>query len=152
MQRGYTCLWRKIWSNAVLVELVKRFSRLEAWLYITNVLAAPMDDPIAGLKRGEFVASVRELAKCFHWSIGAVHRFLEILLQNSMIMRVVHQLSHMPGTREVGPGRRPGPGCGGVSGAVRQPAPTLFSKQRNEKTAAAPGRDIFAFNPRNSYG
>jgi len=90
MHRGYTCLWRKIWSNAVLAEPGKRFSRIEAWLYITNVLAAGMDDRAAGLKRGEFVVSVRQFAGYFNWSIGAVHRFLETLLQNSMIMRVEH--------------------------------------------------------------
>jgi len=101
MHRGYTCLWRKIWSNAVLAEPGKRFSRLEAWLYITNVLAAGMDDQAAGLKRGEFVASVRLLAECFNWSIGAVHRFLETLLQNSMIMRVEHLAEH-PAEQEAG--------------------------------------------------
>ena len=95
MHRGYTCLWRKIWSNAVLIEPGKRFSRLEAWLYITNALAAGIDDEAAGLKRGEFIASVRQCAACFHWSIGAVHRFLETLLQNSMIMRVEHQAEHL---------------------------------------------------------
>jgi hypothetical protein len=46
------------------------------------------------LKRGEFIASIRQLAECFNWSIGAVHRFLEILLQNSMIMRVEHSAEH----------------------------------------------------------
>jgi hypothetical protein len=101
MYRGYTCLWRKIWSNAVLAEPGKRFSRFEAWLYITNVLAAGMDDPDAGLKRGEFVASIRQLIECFHWSLGAVHRFLEILLQNSMIMRVEHSAEH-PAEQEAG--------------------------------------------------
>ena len=89
MHRGYTCLWRKIWSNAVLAEPGRRFSRLEAWLYITNVLAAGMDQA-AGLKRGEFAVSVRQCAGCFNWSIGAVHRFLELLVDNSMIMRVEH--------------------------------------------------------------
>lgn len=88
MHRGYTCVWRKIWSNTVLTEPGKRFSRLEAWLYITNVLAAGMDDPAAGLKRGEFVASVRQFAEFFNWSRGAVLRFFETLQQNSMIMRV----------------------------------------------------------------
>jgi hypothetical protein len=90
MYRGYTLLWRKIWSNTVLVEPGKPFSRLEAWLYITNVLATGMDDQDAGLKRGEFVASVRQLAEYFNWSRGAVLRFFETLLQNSMIMRVGH--------------------------------------------------------------
>ena len=101
MHRGYTCLWRKIWSNAILAEPERRFSRLEAWLYITNVLAAGMDDAAAGLKRGEFVASVRQCAECFNWSIGAVQRFLEVLLENSMIMRVVHETIH-PAITDVG--------------------------------------------------
>ena len=92
MHRGYTCVWRKIWFNTVLAEPGKPFSRLEAWLYITNVLAAGVDDHAAGLKRGEFVASIRQLAALFHWSIGAVHRFLETLLQSSMIMRVEHRV------------------------------------------------------------
>jgi hypothetical protein len=94
MHRGYTCLWRKIWANAILAEPAKRFSRLEAWLYITNVLAIGINDSAAGLKRGEFTASVRQLAGYFNWSIGAVHRFLEILLQNSMIVRVGHLAEH----------------------------------------------------------
>jgi hypothetical protein len=90
MHRGYTCLWRKIWSNAVLAEPGKRFSRLEAWLFIINELAAGKDNQSAGVKRGEFVASVRLLADCFNWSRGSVLRFLEALSQNSMIMRVGH--------------------------------------------------------------
>ena len=60
-----------------------------------------MDDQAAGLKRGEFVASVRQFAECFNWSIGAVHRFLETLLQNSMIMRVEHMAEH-PAEQEAG--------------------------------------------------
>jgi hypothetical protein len=97
MHRGYTCLWRKIWSNAVLAEPGKRFSRLEAWLYITNVLSTPIDDEASGLKRGEFVASIRQLAEYFNWSRGAVLRFLEILSENSMIMRVGHQAGQEAG-------------------------------------------------------
>jgi hypothetical protein len=90
MYRGYTFLWRKIWSNEVFAESGKRFSGLEAWLYITNVLASGVDDQDAGLKHGEFVASVRQLADWFNWSRGSVLRFLETLLQYSMIMRVGH--------------------------------------------------------------
>jgi hypothetical protein len=90
MHKGCTRLWRKIWSNAVLADLGKRFSRLKAWLFITNDLAAGKDNQAAGLKRGEFVASVRFLAKSFNWSRGSVLRFLEALSQNSMIMRVGH--------------------------------------------------------------
>jgi hypothetical protein len=105
MYRGYTCLWRKSWSNAALAEPGKRFSRFEAWLYITNVLASGKDDDALGLKRGEFASSIRQLTACFNWSIGAVHRFLEILRQNSMIMRVEHSAEHLaehPGEQEAG--------------------------------------------------
>jgi hypothetical protein len=101
MNRGYTCLWRKVWSNTVLAEPGKRFSRFEAWLYITNVLAAGIDAQAAGLKRGEFVGSVRQLAECFNWSRGAMLRFLETLSQNSMIMRVGHSAGH-PAGQEMG--------------------------------------------------
>ena len=101
MHRGYTCLHRKIWSNAVLAEPGKRFSRLEAWLYITNVLATGMDDQDAGLKRGEFVASIRFLAKAFNWSHPMAQRFVDQLLENSMIMRVIHQSIH-PAIQEAG--------------------------------------------------
>jgi predicted transcriptional regulator len=97
MHRGYTCVWRKIWSSPVLTEPGRRFSRLEAWLYITNALAAGKNDPDAGLKRGEFVASIRQLAEGFNWSRSAVHRFLEVLLENSMIMRVVRETGHSAG-------------------------------------------------------
>ena len=91
MHRGYTCIWRKIWTNRVLIEPGRRFSRLEAWLYITNALAAGMDDDAAGIKRGEFVASIRQCAKYFNWSRGVVDRFLDTLIQNSMIMPVGHE-------------------------------------------------------------
>ena len=97
MHRGYTFLWRKIWSNAVLAEPGKRFSRLEAWLYITNALATGVDDRAAGLKRGEFVASVRQLAEYFNWSRMAVLRFFELLTENSMIMRVGQQAGQEAG-------------------------------------------------------
>ena len=97
MYRGYTCLYRKIWSNTILAEPGKRFSRLEAWLYITNVLATGKDDEAAGLKRGEFVVSVRQLAECFNWSRGSMLRFIEILIQNSMIMRVGHSVGQEAG-------------------------------------------------------
>ena len=55
MHRGYTLLWRKTWSNPILCESGRKFTRLEAWLYIANVLAAGVDDAAAGLKRGEHV-------------------------------------------------------------------------------------------------
>jgi DNA-binding transcriptional regulator YhcF (GntR family) len=91
MNRGYTFLWRKTWTNPVLQEKGKRFSRIEAWLYLTNVLATGVDDPGAGLRRGEFRASVRRLANLWNWSPTAVFRFLRILEENSMISRRKHQ-------------------------------------------------------------
>jgi hypothetical protein len=101
MYRGYTCLWRKVWSNPILAEPGKRFSRFEAWLYITNVLASGKDDADAGLKRGEFVASIRFLAKTFNWSHAMAQRFIDQLLENSMITRVIHQSIH-PAIQEAG--------------------------------------------------
>ena len=63
MNRGYTFLWRKIWANPLLSESGRKFSRLEAWLFIANVLAAGMDNENSGLKRGEFRASSRFLSQ-----------------------------------------------------------------------------------------
>jgi hypothetical protein len=94
MNRGYTFLWRKTWANPVLQEKGKRFSRLEAWLYLTNVLATGIDDPVAGLGRGEFRASVRRMAKLWNWSPPAVFRFLRLLEENQMISRLKHQAEH----------------------------------------------------------
>lgn len=53
MNRGYTLLWRKTWVNPLLCGPGKKYSRLEAWPYLINVLAAGLDDENAGLKRGE---------------------------------------------------------------------------------------------------
>ena len=96
MNRGYTLLWRKIWANPLLCEPGKKFSRLEAWLYILNVLAAGMDDEKTGLKRGEFVASIRFLAERFNWSHGTTQRFIDQLLDYSMISRVVREAVRQP--------------------------------------------------------
>jgi hypothetical protein len=101
MNRGYTLLWRKIWSNPLLGETGKKFSRLEAWLYLTNVLAAGMDDEKSGLKRGEFVVSVRHLAMTFNWSHGMAQRFISLLVENSMISRVVRDAVR-PAVQEAG--------------------------------------------------
>jgi hypothetical protein len=68
MNRGYTLLWRKIWTNPLLCDPGKMFSRLEAWNYIIIVLAAGKDDENSGLKPCEFVASIRYLSECFNWS------------------------------------------------------------------------------------
>jgi hypothetical protein len=91
MNRGYTFLWRKTWANPVLQEKGKKFSRFEAWLYLTNVLATGVDDPASGLRRGEFRASVRRLAALWNWSPTAAFRFLRQLEENLMISRLKHQ-------------------------------------------------------------
>ena len=101
MNRGYTLLWRKIWANPILFEKGKQFSRLEAWLHIINVLAAGRDDEKTGLRRGEFFASIRFLAECFNWSHGTAQRFMDLLLENSMISRVVRESIH-PAVQEAG--------------------------------------------------
>jgi len=39
MNRDYTLLWSRIWTNPLLSLPGKKFSWLEAWLYIIIVLA-----------------------------------------------------------------------------------------------------------------
>jgi hypothetical protein len=80
----------------VLCEPGRKFSRLEAWLYIINVLAAGVDDEKTGLKRGEFIASIRFLAECFSWSHGTTQRFVDLLLAHTMISRVVREAVRQP--------------------------------------------------------
>ena len=79
MNRSYTLLWRKIWANPLLVEPGKKFSRLKAWLYITNVLVAGKVDEKTGLRRGEFVANSRYLATKWNWPRTTVQRFFKEL-------------------------------------------------------------------------
>jgi DNA-binding Lrp family transcriptional regulator len=95
MNRGYTFLWRKTWTNPVFREKGKKFSRIEAWLHLTNVLATGIDDPGAGLQRGEFRASIRRLASLWNWSPTAAFRFLRQLEENHMISRLKHQPEHL---------------------------------------------------------
>ena len=88
MNRGYIHFWRKTWDNKVLHERSKRFSRLEAWLWIISIETRGVDDAEIGLRRGEFEASIRFLARAWRWSVGAVHGFLRELERNSMIIRL----------------------------------------------------------------
>ncbi len=74
MNRGYTLVWRKAWANPLLCGAGKKFTRLEAWLHLTNVLTTGTDDPDAGLRRGEFRISVRRLAGLWNWSPAAASR------------------------------------------------------------------------------
>jgi hypothetical protein len=101
MNRGYTLLWRKIWAKPILFEKGRQFSRLEAWLHIINVLAAGMDNEKTGLRRGEFISSIRFLAKTFNWSHAMAQRFVDQLLANSMIARVIRE-SIRPAIQDAG--------------------------------------------------
>jgi DNA-binding transcriptional regulator YhcF (GntR family) len=97
MRRGYTLLWRRIWANPLLVEPGKKFSRLEAWLYIINVLAAGIDDEESGIKRGEFCTSSRYLASKWNWPRTTVQRFFRELESAGMITRINTELGHLAG-------------------------------------------------------
>jgi hypothetical protein len=87
MNRGYTLLWRKIWANPLLCDPRKKFSRLEAWLHITNGLAAGKDDERTGLRRGKFLTSSRHLAMNWNWPRTTVWRFFKEPETSGMIAR-----------------------------------------------------------------
>jgi hypothetical protein len=94
-KKGYVLLWRKTWECEVLKERGKRFSKVEAWLYIVSVMARGTDN--CELKRGEFEASSRYLAKAFNWSTSSAFRFLQDLQKGPepMIKKVEHQVKHL---------------------------------------------------------
>jgi hypothetical protein len=94
MDLGYTLLHRKFWRNSILQEKGKPFSRREAWLYLTNVLARGIDDPETGLKRGEFEASYRFLAQTWNWETTKVFRFFKQLEAESMLSRNPLSMQH----------------------------------------------------------
>jgi hypothetical protein len=94
VNRGYTLIWRKLWANPLFCEPGKKFTRLEAWLYLTNILATGIDDLDTGLARGEFRGSVRRLARLWNWSPPATFRFMRLLEENRMISRVKHSAVH----------------------------------------------------------
>lgn len=79
MDRGHVHLARKSWDNPILKEPGRRFSKWEAWFWIVSREARGLPDEKNGLGRGEFVASVRELAKRWKWSRSSVQRFLKTL-------------------------------------------------------------------------
>jgi hypothetical protein len=104
MKRGYTFLWRKVWSNPVIAEPGRKFSRFEAWLYLVNDLAAGVTDN--HVRRGEFRTSSRFLARAWQWSRSGVQRFFEDLIHAGMIApvggcaaekAVISGLGHYPG-------------------------------------------------------
>ena len=97
MNRGYTLLWRKIRTNPLLCEPGRKLSRLEAWLYVINVLAAGMENENTGLSRGEFASSSRYLASKWNWPRTTVQRFFRELESSGMITRINTDLGHTAG-------------------------------------------------------
>lgn len=95
MDLGYTLLWRKTWKNPVLIERGRPFSKREAWLHITNILARGVDDPDTGLKRGEFEASYRFLARAWNWETTKVFRFIRQLEAENMLSRNPLSMQHL---------------------------------------------------------
>jgi len=55
-------------ANPLLCEPGKKFSRLKAWLYLTDFPAAGKDNEAAGLRRGEFIVSVSHLVSPLKWT------------------------------------------------------------------------------------
>jgi hypothetical protein len=90
MKRGYIRLYRKIKDCEILQERNKRYSRFEAWIYLVLNKAQGIDGN--GLLRGEFEASMRELAQKWKWSKSAVERFMVDLQKgpDQMIARLGH--------------------------------------------------------------
>jgi hypothetical protein len=88
LNRGYSLLWRKIWSNPVLADPGRKFSRLEAWLYIITVLASGKEDKSYRLRRGEFSVSSRYLVRAWNWPRANVQRFFRELEKEGMIARI----------------------------------------------------------------
>lgn len=93
--RGYVLFWRKTWDSKILKDPGHTFSRREAWIYLFTNLAQGIDKN--GVGRGEFIVSVRYLAKTWLWSKSKVERFIDQLVANSMIARVGHLSGHLSG-------------------------------------------------------
>jgi hypothetical protein len=92
MDRGYIKLWRKIEDCEVLHERGKVFSKFEAWIFIVMTLANGVDK--GDVRRGEFVASYRYMAKAWRWNTAKAYRFIESLIEAKMLEIVKHLLKH----------------------------------------------------------
>jgi hypothetical protein len=82
---GYVKLYRSVWNTTALKERDKKFSKLEAWLYIISLLASGVERN--GLERGEFMASYRFMARIFNWTIPKTFRFIQSLISQEMLAR-----------------------------------------------------------------
>lgn len=94
-EKGYTFLWRKQFDNPFLMPKGHVFTRFEAWTDICNRLARGTDGD--GLKRGEFKASARFLAKRWNWGRSTAADFLKELEKLNMIERSGRLPGHLPG-------------------------------------------------------
>jgi hypothetical protein len=106
-------IWRKLRANPVLCEPGKKLSRLEARLHLTNVLAAGINGEAAGLKRGEFIASIRFLAKTFKADpllcpCGGRMRIVSLITEPRVVDRILrHSQSGRCKTRDLFETRTP---------------------------------------------
>lgn len=89
MNRGYTRLYRKIWDNQLFKQANHKFSKLEAWLHIVNILANGIERD--GLGRGEFEASYGYMARAWRWSKASVYKFISQLIAKEMLKKCERQ-------------------------------------------------------------
>ncbi len=98
--KGYTRLWRKITDKWYWPANEKRpFTRLEAWMDMFLNLALGIDK--GHLKRGQFEASLSDLAERWKWNKMKVHRFLTKLSKNEISWVLPGSLRgslHLPST------------------------------------------------------
>ena len=105
MKRGYIKLFRKVRDSDLWFEnrrgKERRASKFEAWIDL--VITAnhkegkiAIGDNVFHLQRGELVASVRFLAKRWHWSKSAVSKFLKRLeFGAKVVLKRVHGINHI---------------------------------------------------------
>ena len=63
-ERGNTLRWGKIWSNSRSANPARSSPGSKLGSTFITILASGKDDEKAGLKRGEFVASIDILSEC----------------------------------------------------------------------------------------
>ena len=93
---GYVKLYRKIRDNPVWPQKNEPYSRLEAWEdLIMDAEYRPRDRLIEGRlihnERGQLTASIRFLAKRWHWGPGAVRGYLSKLQKAGQIKQNLTQ-------------------------------------------------------------
>lgn len=89
-QHGYIAVSRGVFTHRLFCE-EHSFSRREAWLWMIAKAAwrpgvQRVRKASIGVVRGDFAASVRDLAEYWRWSKSSVHRFLISLRRERMIM------------------------------------------------------------------